>query len=88
MQQKFFALVSVDADAWRGFMKIVHILDQPFNVVASEPILSKVMAYDGDASNPFIAAEGPSRQELVNIAASAKSDAGPVRRWDDLLATT
>jgi 2-polyprenyl-6-methoxyphenol hydroxylase-like FAD-dependent oxidoreductase len=88
MQQKFFALVTVDADAWRGFMKIVHILDQPFNVVAGEPILSKVMAYDGDASNPFIAAEGPSRQELVDIAASAKSGAGPVRRWDDLLATT
>jgi hypothetical protein len=84
MQSKFFGLAVTDPDAWRGFMKIVHILDHPMNVVTSEPILSKVMAFEGEAENPFTAAEGPTRDELVAIAASAKSGAGPVIRWDDL----
>ena len=87
MQAKFFGLASVDADAWRGFMKIVHMLDEPMNVVATEPIFSKVLAYEGDANNPFLAADGPSREELVAIATSAKSEAGPTLRFDELLAT-
>ena len=87
MQSKFFGLAITDPDAWRGLMKIVHILDHPMNVVATEPILSKVMAFDGDIANPFNAAEGPTRDELVAMAASAKSAAGPVIRWDELDAT-
>jgi hypothetical protein len=55
----------------------------------SEPILSKVLAYEGEGSaNPFGPPGGPSREQLVEIAASAKSGAGPVTRWDDLVATT
>jgi 2-polyprenyl-6-methoxyphenol hydroxylase-like FAD-dependent oxidoreductase len=88
MQEKFFGLAAVDPDAWRGFMKIVHILDDPMNVVASEPILSKVLAYEGPSDNPFMAADGPSREELVAIAAGAKSGAGPMHRFDELLATS
>ena len=58
-----------DADVYRGLVKIMSLLDQAMNVVASEPILSKVLAYEGDAgeaSDPF-AADGPSRQGLVDL---------------------
>jgi 2-polyprenyl-6-methoxyphenol hydroxylase-like FAD-dependent oxidoreductase len=86
MQGKFFSLVPQDPDVYRGMMKIVNLLDQPMNIVLSDPILSKVMAYDGPPMDPM-AGLGPSRQELVDIAASANSVAGPLHRWDDLAAT-
>ena len=85
MQAKFFSLIPFDADVWRGFVKIVNLIEQPLNVVANEPVLSKVLAYDGPILNPMIG-EGPSRAELVEIAASAKSVARPPARWDDLVA--
>jgi 2-polyprenyl-6-methoxyphenol hydroxylase-like FAD-dependent oxidoreductase len=81
MAAKFFSLVGTDADVFRGFMKIINLIDLPMNVVASEPILSKVLAYDGEITSP-LAGEGPLRQQLVDIAAGAKSVAGPIRRWD------
>lgn len=86
MQAKFFSLIPFDADVWRGFGKIVNLIDQPINVVATDPVLSKVLAYDGPIIDTMLA-EGPSRQELVDIAASAKSVAGPLHRWDDLVAS-
>ena len=81
MQAKFFSLIPFDADAFRGFIKIVNLLDIPMNVVANDPVLSKVLAYDGPIINPM-EADGPSRQRLVDIAATGKSVAGPVQRWD------
>jgi 2-polyprenyl-6-methoxyphenol hydroxylase-like FAD-dependent oxidoreductase len=84
MQGKFFSLVGQDPDVYRGMMKIVNLIDQPMNVVASEPVLSKVLAYDGPPMDPMAGAGGPSRQELVDIAASAKTAAGPLTRWDNL----
>jgi hypothetical protein len=57
------------------------------NAVATEPLFSKVLAYDGEIMNPM-EGEGPSRDELLAIAASAKSVAGNVTRWDDLAATS
>jgi 2-polyprenyl-6-methoxyphenol hydroxylase-like FAD-dependent oxidoreductase len=86
MQAKFFSLIPSDPDVWRGFMKIVNVLDQPFNIVANEPVLSKVLAYDGPIINPM-EGEGPSRQDLVDIAVGAKSVAAKMTRWDDLDAT-
>jgi 2-polyprenyl-6-methoxyphenol hydroxylase-like FAD-dependent oxidoreductase len=83
MQAKFFSLMPFDADVWRGFMKIVNILDHPINVVANDPVLSKVLAYDGPIFNPM-EGQGPSRQELVDIATNAKSVAAQLLRWDDL----
>ncbi|HZN16149.1 MAG TPA: NAD-binding protein [Acidimicrobiales bacterium] len=83
MQAKFFSLIPSDPDVWRGFMKIVNVLDQPFNIVASEPVLSKVLAYDGPIIHP-LEGDGPARQELVDIAAGAKSVAARMTRWDDL----
>jgi 2-polyprenyl-6-methoxyphenol hydroxylase-like FAD-dependent oxidoreductase len=67
IQTNFFSMVGQDADAWRGMMKIVNLLDTPMNVVATEPLFSKVLAYEGEASDPM-AGEGPSRQEIVEIA--------------------
>jgi 2-polyprenyl-6-methoxyphenol hydroxylase-like FAD-dependent oxidoreductase len=81
MQAKFVSMIPFDADVWRGFAKIVNLLDMPMNVVATDPVLSKVLAYDGEIFNPMAAA-GPDRQQLVDIAKRAATTLGPVRRWD------
>jgi hypothetical protein len=86
IQAKFFSLMPFDPDAWRGFMKIVNLLGDPMAVVASEPIISKVLAYEGDVFNPM-QGDGPARQELVDIAAGATTVAASLTRWDDLEAT-
>jgi 2-polyprenyl-6-methoxyphenol hydroxylase-like FAD-dependent oxidoreductase len=85
MQARFFSMIPFDADVWRGFAKIVNLIDQPMNVVATDPVLSKVLAYEGEVIDNPMAAEGPSRAELLDIAASAKSTEGPLHRWDDLV---
>jgi 2-polyprenyl-6-methoxyphenol hydroxylase-like FAD-dependent oxidoreductase len=87
IQAAFFSMVPFDPDAWRAFIKIVNLLELPMNAVATEPLFSKVLAYDGEIMNPM-EGEGPSRDELLAIAASAKSVAGNVTRWDDLAATS
>ncbi len=67
MQARFFALIGQDADVFRGFAKLVGMLDHPMNIVATEPILSKVLAFEGEAGSDPLAAEGPSRQELIDL---------------------
>jgi hypothetical protein len=54
------------------------------NAVAAEPLFSKVLDYDGDTDGGFFSSEGPSRQEIVDIAAAAKSNDAKLSRWDQL----
>lgn len=86
MQAKFFSLVGVDADAFRGLMKIMNLTELPMNVVATEPLFSKVLAHEPDdgGSGPF-ATEGPSRQEILDIMSNAKTAAASLTTWDDLV---
>ena len=66
---KVFAAAAVDADVWRGFVKIMNLLDQPPNVVMSEPVLSKLIEFELPESPPppDLTARRSSRWSMVEI---------------------